>query len=844
MSEHNVKISSILNNHSLIMGKQIINILPEGTAVLNPDHEPFCLAAKSKQSISLPIHFNATVPAEIELIRIDLNSNKEEIIKVSNREVSKLAKIVREQNADPSSDGFRWEYPIKKTGVYRLGKVLDEYKLEVQRSTQDTYVVPCPDAKILAADSAQRCIQDLSDLSLEVTGSPPLKIVYSRTINGHNYSFHFQSLQPEGFTSPMLGGSQALVSESDNDVSWARPYKVAVGLNESMTSSGEWEYTVDEVQDVFGNIVQYGNAGEEPRYNTKGLSQKFTVKERPKIHMNGCDLRNPLKIAKDRSSELPVAFSLAGRVDDSSHKISWEFSPIDTLTNSGDHGDSVSIGKYSARNSKDKPMVSQPGLYTLKSVSSGSCEGQVEEPSSCLVLNPLEPHLSVRSEEISDKCAGNSIGLRVDLDLVGTPPFVVTYDIVGADGVAEKHSHKVDSLRSQLEFVPKTAGPYKYVFKSITDKVYKGVALTGDDKVLQQVVKPAASAVIASPDRLINACLDSEVETDVYLFGEPPFNFEWELVHDGKRKIERVTDIQDKTYRIKTASLTKGGEYILALNSVQDVRGCRTFLQEQVKVSVRRQRPRAAFGLLEQKRSIMAVENTALRLPLRLQGEGPWTITYRNTNENGEPITRTFNGANDNILVKSRGVYEILDVKDQQCPGSVDAAASTFVVDWIKKPELSLIESDSVKFGANGVFVKQDVCEGDIDGFEVKLQGACIMLSLALNLLLTLTQDLPRTMCSTRFSTNHHMDRTRSTERISMRHFQRRLSPWTQASRATIRTSSSGWRIISITSTGLLTPSLCNSISTLNRLLRSLNRAKLSSCARKSRSMKTLSPSS
>lgn len=30
VSEHSVKVSSILHNHSLIMGRQIINILPEG----------------------------------------------------------------------------------------------------------------------------------------------------------------------------------------------------------------------------------------------------------------------------------------------------------------------------------------------------------------------------------------------------------------------------------------------------------------------------------------------------------------------------------------------------------------------------------------------------------------------------------------------------------------------------------------------------------------------------------------------------------------------------------------------------------------------------------------------
>lgn len=34
LSEHRVKLSSILNNESLIMGKQIINILPEGCVLI------------------------------------------------------------------------------------------------------------------------------------------------------------------------------------------------------------------------------------------------------------------------------------------------------------------------------------------------------------------------------------------------------------------------------------------------------------------------------------------------------------------------------------------------------------------------------------------------------------------------------------------------------------------------------------------------------------------------------------------------------------------------------------------------------------------------------------------
>lgn len=723
ISEHNVKVSSILNNHSLIMGRQIINILPEGSAVLNPSAIPYCLGHKDKTGVPLPIYFNATIPAEIELVRIDLDTSKQETIKIPPREVNRVARAIRDQSSDPNTVGFNWQYVVKKPGVYRLGKVLDEYKLEVQRATRETFVVPCPQARIRAPESSQRCIRDLSDLSLEVIGTPPLKIVYSRAVNGKNHDFRFQSLQPEGFASPLIAGKNGAAVDGVEDFSWVQPAKVTVGLNESLTSSGEWEYSVDEVHDAFDNVVSYAKPGDDvDAAHAKGQTQKFIVRQRPKIRMETCDLRNPLKVAKGQAKELPVKFILSGSIDNASHEITWQFSPIDTLTNSGDHGDKSSIHSHSAKNSKDKAFISQPGLYTLKSVSSGSCDGEVDEPSSCLLLNPLEPHLSIRSEDIPDKCAGNSIGLRVDLDLVGTPPFIVHYDII-SDGHVEHKSLNVPGLRSQLELIPKKAGHHKYLFKTISDAVYKGLALSGQDKVLEQEVKPAASARFVQARDVINACLDSAIEVNVALNGDPPFNLEWETVHDGKRKAERASNLHENTFKIKTLPLTKGGEYILALSSVQDKRGCRTFLQDQVKIAVRRQHPRGAFGLIEQKNYISAVEDASVQLPLRLQGEPPWTIQYQNLNESGSVHTKTANTANDHIVVKSRGVYEIVDVKDNQCQGTVDTQASTFRVDWFPRPEISVVQTGSITKGKGG-FIKQDVCEGDIDGFEVSLQGS------------------------------------------------------------------------------------------------------------------------
>ncbi|KAF4822186.1 Nucleoporin POM152 [Colletotrichum tropicale] len=725
VSEHTVKVSSILHNHSLIMGRQIINILPEGSAVLNFEQIPFCIG-EDRDTVKLPIQFNSTIPAEMELIRIDLDTNREETIRLSSREVKKIAKQIKDQTVDSNPVAVAIEYSVKKTGVYRLGKVLDEYKLEVQRATKDTYVVPCPKAAFRTPDDAGRCIRDLSDLFIDVTGTPPLKIQYSRRINGNDRSFHFQSLQPDDYMSPLLGSpSSQLTRGNDDDTSWVKPQSVAVRLNETLDSAGDWQYAVDEVHDGFGNVQKYVQSPEDAdvRPRLKHLVRNFLVKQRPKASLRGCDLRNPIKVAKDHRAKLPINFSISEKSSpDTSHTLTWEFSPVDSLTNSGDHGSKVSIGSYAAKNSHDKPSVLEPGLYTLKSVVSGSCEGEIQEPSSCLLLNPLEPQLSLRAEEIPDKCAGNSVGLRVDLDLIGTPPFQVRYDVVDQNGNVRRERVDVSGLRQQIELRPTAAGHHKYIFKQIDDAIYKGQPLSGPNMVLETDVKPAASAIIQHSTGAISACLEEQVEVDILLLGDAPFSLEWEVVHDGKRKSERVTDIQDNNYRIKTKPLAKGGEYTLALNSVQDKSGCRTFLKDELKVSVRRQRPRAAFGLVENKRNIMAVENTKVDLPLRLQGDGPWTLSYRNVEAGDVILKKTARNANEILTVKSRGTYEIIDVADS-CPGIVDPQASQFKVDWYPRPEIKLVQTDTITSDA-AAFVKRDVCEGDIDSFEVSLKGS------------------------------------------------------------------------------------------------------------------------
>lgn len=721
--EHNVKVSNILHNSSLISGRQIINILPEGSAVLNPKGTPFCLGGDNTVAY-VPLQFNATIPIDVEILRIDLETGTEELLKMAKSGIKEVTKMAKRQEKEDESV-VTYNFPIKKAGAYRLGKVLDEYKLEVQRTTPDTFVVNCPSARVAQAKSSTRCVGELSDLAFQVAGTPPLKIVYSRTTNGKDHSFHFQSLQPDGFSSPLLGARPA--DHDEGDVLWARSQHVTVSINESMTTTGSWRYVIDEVHDAFGNIVKYTSDPEDmdmvPKPRAKHLVQDFIVRERPRAKLSGCDIRNPIKVAKGKSAALPISFNINGGASaDTAHTITWDFSPIDTLTKNSDHGEVVFTESYVAKNSHDRPIVTKPGLYTLKTVTCASCEGEIQEPSSCLLINPLEPKLTLKAEDIPDKCAGNSIGLRVDMDLVGTPPFIVRYDVL-SDNKVRKEKVQIPGLRHQMDLLPKSAGKHSYVFKQIDDSIYKGQALFGDDMVLETDVKPAATAYISHPTGKISACLEEQVEVDVLLLGDSPFTLEYELIHDGRRKQEKVTGIEEGEYKIKTIPLMQGGDYNLALTSITDKSGCRRFLKDEVKLFVRRQRPRASFGLIENKRKVMAIADSNVKLPIRLTGEGPWTVSYRNLEYPSIIHERRLTSNNDNLNAKERGEYEIVGIYDNQCHGTVDPKASNFHVDWFPRPELSLIRTESISERGSG-FAKQDICEGDIDGFDVMLKGS------------------------------------------------------------------------------------------------------------------------
>jgi nucleoporin POM152 len=693
---------------------------------LNPDKLNFCLNS-TVTSVEIPILINQTEPVELDLVRLDFDTNQNETITIKRKELSGLLKKARKAatRTDPE-DPLLLRYTVKKPGVYLLKKVVDQSKLEVRPRSTNAIVVTCPLARVKPTGN-RRCRNDLSNVELEVEGVPPLYVKYRLTVDRQlRGGSEFENLQPNEFVSPLSRHtSQALVKSGKEDVSWARSQRVTVPLNETLATGSGWEYAIEEVHDGLGNLVSFvGNEDEEhPKAKTAGTYHGFEVHERPKVSFQGCNPQKPKRVAKGNKEPLPIKYESTGkdRVD-APHRVQYLFTPEADIVADGYHSANAVVSEETIKPGLGKIFASDAGLYTLKSVSTEFCEGDVLEPTSCLVQNPPVPELELSSEDIIDKCAGNPIGLRVDMDFIGSPPFFVKYiEQQKGKNKALQRDIRVDSLKGSIDLAPENTGHYTYTFKSISDDVYQDRPL--HNLVLQQEVRAPASAHFIE-NRPKQVCIDDYAEFDVELTGDGPYKLEYEVIHNGKRSKQAV-DVEGDRYTIKTPNLKNGGEYTVALVSIVDARLCKDTLKNQeAKVQVRHERPKAYFGLVDGKQSIMALEGKKVDLPLRLSGVGPWSVEYENLDTDQKERVRV-PSANAPLSITQQGTYHLRSVSDSVCPGFIEEKASTFNVGWIARPQISIPETSSIVFEYDK-YTKDAVCEGDEDSFEVALLGTKI----------------------------------------------------------------------------------------------------------------------
>lgn len=720
ISDHRVDPAGILHNSSIILGKQIIQILPEGSAILNPQKEAFCLSAQAT-SIQLPIQINQTTPAVVELVRYDLESHESEVITISAKQVRQLKRQADKLHLKSDKSSPRMlKYTVKKTGLYQLQRVIDESKLEVRKRSFDTLVAHCPEA-LIHTDRINKCKGELSDVALNVTGAPPFRVTYSKKIDKQQSTQSVQTIQPSGLDTTLNVGqvsSNTLVDPRTMNLDWAKPITIVVPINESLTLDGVWSYSIEQVEDGFGNVVRYHSEldGQNSSPNT-ARHQRLIVHNRPRVFFDGCNSQHALQIAREDSIRMPLKLQPSGPLasDDWPLYLTYTFA----APAGDDDGPSLATQTVLLGSRMIPPRISQAGKYSLDHISSQFCAGDISEPSSCIVSNPPRPDVTVTKEDLSDNCAGNTVGLKMDFDFTGTPPFSLRYK-VSHQGFPDLKTANFDGLRGQLEFKPSLAGSYEYEILEIQDKFYGPVSLKHKDLILKQDLKPPASAQFMHKSDNVHACLDQAVTIDVKLYGEAPWKLDYELVQGGKRKKISVQS-DASTYSIVTPPFSSGGQQSLILTNVQDRSGCPQSIREELTIHVRHERPGAAFGEINGRHEILALEGKPIRIPLRLKGNGPWTVEIINQDRQSSPSVLTLKQANDGISIDHSGTYEILSVHDT-CPGIVDPTAHVFKVSWIVRPSLSIPESAALKQDET-TYRKQDVCEGDDDALPIVLTG-------------------------------------------------------------------------------------------------------------------------
>lgn len=713
----------------MLSGKQIIHILPEGSALLNPLNEPFCIGPDKKQ-VAIPIQLNQTNPKSIDLLRLDIDGPYNETIRIGAAEVKKLMKAARqEQRPKDAASPLIIRYPSRKIGRYTLQKVLDETGLEVRPRTSELFVVVCPSARV-SAESHTKCRGDLSDVGFEVEGTPPLKLKYAKLQNENLALSQFQSIQPDDFISPLVkqdsDDAGPLVRPGKVDVSWARSRKSFVPMNEILHQPGQWTYSVDSVEDALGNVVSYADRFDEdgrPKSKLQEIVQTVSVQDRPVVSL-GCSLQTPLKVAKEEQIAFPLRLRSVGRQEPLglSYTVEYLFTPEESLLENGEHNPQTQkLLTLEIKTPGRNPDISKSGLYTLKSVKAGWCEGDIAEPASCMLEYTPTPEVSIRSLDVTDKCDRMPVGLRVDLDFVGTPPFHLDYVVDKKGSKSQFVRNTFHNRREQIELKPKEAGHYTYRFTYVSDKFYKPQQISTN---LEVDVKPSAQATFSDWSRrsLKNLCLGDGAEFKVEFIGESPWSLEYELVHGGKRTKSKVEDISDREYTIRTPQLHSGGEYSISLISVSDSRNCPETLNEDLKFNVQLQRPKAAFGLVDGKRSIQAVEGLRQTIPLKLTGERPWNVEVRNIGDSSHSLSNHFDSPNSELRIDRAGTYEIVSVRDSVCNGQVDDGTNKFIVSWIDRPQLRISDSPTVE-KAGTTYRKSEVCEGDEDYLDVAFSG-------------------------------------------------------------------------------------------------------------------------
>ncbi|KAH9920261.1 uncharacterized protein BXZ73DRAFT_91987 [Epithele typhae] len=707
-----------------LLGQHTVRMSPISTAQLNPYSETFCLPSTTSH-VLIPVLLNNTSPASVRYTLTPLaysasskSSGKIEYFDLSSKDLRAIEQsrvdhlqLVRaaakkeveefdeyddedEDDATRSAHGSLQKTQhltyirLNKAGTLRLDRVVDQSNVDARLVfPNEITVVPCPSvAFTLTSETLVKDIRCATpglvggageelQLEIDITGVPPLSLRWHRDVDYRREPFMVEGIEgPEH--EEVSQGERRMAGDGHR-----APVQVRVPLTVVLDSLGEHSYVLESITDGLGNLAHAGfpapmRAGvsarqvPEEQMHTLATTRSVSVLRRPSVSFKSCGPGKPASLLIGSEAQIPVSVVNADSEDEP-----WEVAvrydpPL------GDDGKPSK--RYKAwtkalktqENKRDLTLrATAPGEYTITGVKGQHCEGDVLSPDTCRVVERPQPSAEIEWKKIHE-CSGD-IGVAASLILHGTPPFQVYYQSQ-RDSEAPRDSAKTfPTSRGELTVQPDRSGHYTFKIYQISDANYKRIDLKGSSIELD-VHPPPSADFSGTPHgnrgkKSISSCSGSNVDVDVDLRGTPPWNIEVQIV--GPKGSETMTfrDIttakQKLSVPIPKAIDRDGGSFEVELLSVEDAYKCKRSLSVPgIAVNVRRVLPTVKFY------------GKPTMLPLRLTGEAPWQVRYREQRPHQE-ITFSLN---------------TLQVSDSQCPGTVVQGDETYVVDHVPRPSAKL----------------------------------------------------------------------------------------------------------------------------------------------------------
>ncbi|GAA5899289.1 hypothetical protein JCM8208_001608 [Rhodotorula glutinis] len=669
--------------------------------------------------------------------------------------------------------------PVSTLGLVRLDSVVDKdgHSVRIRRKRavtaaasaatagsadpgavalafEEVRIVRCPSAGFdlgagasRLADEEHRCLvpnaglPESWPLGLAVSGSEPLSVRWHARVGDPQRG----SRKDEAL--------DGIVGVDGDDV-------VSVPMNVSLAQAGRTTYYLDAVVDAYGNEVTYdlARSSSSPDGTTKDkhppgssskakapphllpgtvASRSVVVHRPPEVAFVGeCAKGDDVHLLEGGRKKLQLRLQGVDddlRAGDGAFDVQVRFAPT---AGTGVKGWTRLVKTQTARAEIE---VDQAGTYEVVGVKSKHCIGAVLVPNTCTLVVQPRPTLSTTFTPIHDVCNAET-GAVASLHLTGAPPFVVHYavsqlDASGSRAVrTSRKQRRVQHSRDEVRLEAPGPGRWEYRFTRVDDRFYQGVVDLPEGgsgaHVYRQEVAEVGDAKWrnAKEGKTVHSCEGETVQVEIELQGTAPWDIEYSIVGSSAQAIQGITKSPySLEVDIPSHIAQQGGQFALSLESVRDAHGCkRPLTGSDLNVEVRRTKPTARFHGAEGVRTVTLRDDDTARIPLRLTGEGPWTITYHSppARDGKIPAPSTFStkDANGEIAIRRprAGTYRLVGVRDQFCPG--DVAETEWTVKTLPRPTLRLDERAG-KVARGGSVVRRGVCANAVDSVPVLFEG-------------------------------------------------------------------------------------------------------------------------